>query len=89
MKAETMIKHGPFFMSSEHGHGLRSSGGPGAEVHGLTGSRLVYAFSHALHTSQESVVLSDTCFLFEVPLHLSTQHGKEGSQEGSSRSPSP
>ena len=47
------------------------------------------AFSHAWHASQESVVLSDTCFLFEVPLHLSNQHGKEGSQEGSSRSPSP
>ena len=46
-------------------------------------------FSHAWHASQESVVLSDTCFLFEVPLHLSNQHGKEGSQEGSSRSPSP
>ena len=47
-------------------------------------------FSHAWHaSSQESVVLSDTCFLFEVPLHLCNQHGKEGSQEGSSRSPSP
>ena len=45
------------------------------------------AFSDAWHASQESVVLSDTCFLFEVPLHLSNQHGKEGSQEGSSRGP--
>lgn len=46
-------------------------------------------FSHAWHASQESVVLSDTCFLFEVPLYLVINMAKKGAKKAAAAAPAP